>query len=163
MSRRLVLVVTVFLSVCLGTTTAAQAAGGGHKTPIELDYTTVSQDLCGFPVTIQGHLEGFSVSVEKRHGSVQNYHFTETDVFSANGNSLTSTSYMFNNHFRLDDQGNVLSATQTGVIVRIPLPNGKTFMVAGRADFLNLEGDFVSIPTNGVSKNREAFCAALSE
>lgn len=61
-------------------------------------------------------------------------HLTEQDVFSANGNSLESTAYTFNNHLKFDVQGNVLSATQTGIIVRVPLPNGETFMVAGRAD-----------------------------
>jgi hypothetical protein len=84
------------------------------------------------------------------------------DVFSANGNELTSVPYRFTNHFTIDDQGNVLSAYQTGVLIKVPLATGQTFLVAGRADFLTITEDFVSVPTHGVTRNLDAFCAALS-
>jgi len=149
---------TTFLTV----PASAQVQRGGHRTPIDVDYTTVINDACEFPIMLTGHQAGFSVIVETRHGTVLQFHFREVDVFSAHGKSLTSTPYTFTNHIRFDEEGNLVSATQTGVIVRVPLPNGETFMVAGRADFFGLNTDFVISPTNGVTRNLDDFCASLS-
>jgi len=150
---------------CLGSVlmpAAAQGAKGGNMERVEFKGIFVSQDICDFPVRIRYHSVGHIVSVETRKGTIVRAHFTENDIFTANGVSLRSTTYRFNNHLRFDENGDVVSAVQTGVIVRVPLPNGETFMVAGRADFLDLVGDFVITPTNGVTKNLDDFCAALS-
>ncbi len=162
--RRLLAALSGFVAmVALSVTPLqAQAQAAGHRQTIEADYTAVVNDLCGFPIIVSGHAEGFSVIVETQHGTVQQFHFREVDVFTANGESLTSTPYTFTNHIRLDSEGNYTSATQTGVIVSVPLPNGETFMVSGRADFLQLDTDFIITPTNGVTRNLDDFCAALS-
>ena len=143
------------------TPAGAQAAPGGNKTPVDFSGTFVVRDLCDFPITIDAHATGFQVAVETGKGSIVRLHLNETDVFRANGVSLEG-SYTFGTKLTFDEEGNTLKAVQTGVIVRVALPNGETFKVAGRADALAQEGDFVAAPTNGVTRNLDGLCAALS-
>jgi hypothetical protein len=141
----------------------AQAAAGGHRTTFDEDFDVfVVNDLCGFPITITGHQEGFQVVVTANDNTIIRAHITEQDVFSANGNTLTSFAYQFGVKLTFDSDGNPTVGYQTGTIIRVPLPNGETYMAAGRAEFLDLTTDFVTVPTNGVSRNLDDFCAAMS-
>jgi hypothetical protein len=162
MRRTLAALVAGFMGASLGLVpTAANADAGGNKTPIEFEGTTVVNDLCGFPVTIEYQSTGHVVTVDTKKGTILRAHLNEKDVFSANGNSLTGV-YTFQVQITYDTDGNVVKSFQTGVIVKATLPNGETFMVAGRADALTQSTDFVFIPTHGVTRNLDAFCAALA-
>jgi hypothetical protein len=97
----------------------------------------------------------------RRSGSQIVAHFTERDVFSAHGVSLMSEPYTFTNHLLLDGE-DLVKGVRTGLIVRVPVPDGSTSFVAGRADFTHSTRNFVSAPTNGVTRNLDAFCAALA-
>ncbi len=143
------------------TPVGAQAAPGGNKQPVDLSGTFVSQDLCEFPVTIDAHTTGFLVEVETGKGTIVRAHLNETDVFSANGVSLEGSG-TFGIKLNFDEDGNFVKVVQTGVIVRVPLPNGETFKVAGRVDVIEQDTDFIAAPTNGVTRNLDGFCAALS-
>ena len=71
-------------------------------------------------------------------------------------------SYIFQIQSTYDEEGNLVQGYQTGVIVLIPLPNGDTFAVTGRADALNAQTDYISAPTNGVTRNLDEFCGYLA-
>jgi hypothetical protein len=143
------------------TPAGAQAAPGGNKQPVEFSDTFVVQDLCEFPVTIDAHATGFRVEVDTGKGTNVRLHLNETDVYSANGVSLEGN-YTFGIKLNFDQDGNIVRAVQTGIIVRVPLPKGDTLMVAGRADAIEQDTDFIIAPTNGVTRNLDGFCAALS-
>jgi hypothetical protein len=149
------------IGLALTPATAQAAGGGGNKQPVEFAGTFVVQDLCEFPVTIDAHVTGFEVTVETGNGTIVRGRYNETDVFSANGVSLEG-GYTFGAKYNFDEDGDIVKAVQTGIIVRVPLPNGDTFMVAGRADALAQQTDFIAAPTNGVTRNLDGFCAALS-
>lgn len=143
------------------TPVGAQAEPGGNRTEVEFRDTFVVRDLCDFPITIDAHATGFRVEVETGKGLKVLLHLNETDVFRANGVSLEG-SYTFGTKLAFDKDGNIVKAVQTGVIVRVALPNGETFKVAGRADALQQDTDFIAAPTNGVTRNLDGLCAALS-
>lgn len=149
------------LSLMLGPITSADAATGGNRTPVDAEGVFVVNDLCAFPVTISAHVVGSQTTVETGNGSIYRSHLVETDVFSANGNSVEG-SYPFETQATIDQEGNIVKAFQTGVIVRVPLPNGETFQVSGRADNLNALTDYISAPTHGVTRNLDELCAYLA-
>ena len=101
------------------------------------------------------------------HGIQTSSHFviTETDVFTANGNTLTGLPYHTSLRAVLDpsDPNIQLSAVATGVQSRIPLPDGSTFLSAGRLDFVAHPGEtFILTPDTGRAGNVAGFCAALA-
>lgn len=148
------------LGLTLVPLTSAGAATGGNRTPIDQEGTFVVHDLCAFPVAISAHVVGSQTAVHTGNGSIIRVHLNETDIYSANGNSVEG-SYTFEIQVTLDKEGNVVKGFQTGVIVRVPLPNGETFQVSGRADTLNAQTDYISAPTHGVTRNLDALCAYL--
>jgi hypothetical protein len=104
---------------------------------------------------------GGQTEVQTGTGSIVRVHLTETDVYSANGNSVQG-SYTFEIQVTNDGAGNTIKGFQTGVIVRVPLPDGEVFQVSGRADALNAQTDYISAPTHGVTRNLDALCAFLA-
>ena len=157
---RTLLVALAGLGLTLVPLTSAGAATGGNRTPVDDVGIFVVHDLCAFPVTITAHVVGAQTQVETGQGSIVRVHLNETDVYTANGNTVGGT-YTFEIQVTMDQDGNTVGGFQTGVIVRIPLPNGVVFQVSGRADSLNAIGDYISAPTHGVTKNLDALCAYL--
>ena len=135
------------------------------KQPIDdTPFTLVSEDICDFPVEVTSTVTGHELVFFDREGRVQRVivHATEIDVFSAHGESLTSLPYTYTGHVLFDEEGEVVEVQTTGVLVKVPLPDGSTFVGAGRIDFVETGVDFAVRPTTGGSHNYEAFCAALS-
>lgn len=141
--------------------TAGAYAEDDTRVHTEADGTFVVNDLCDFPVTVTAHADYDTTTVDTGQGSISRIHAVETDIYSANGNTLQG-SYTFQIQSTYDEEGNVIQGYQTGVIVRIPLPNGDTFAVTGRADALNAQTDYISSPTHGVTRNLDEFCAYLA-
>ena len=158
--RTLLAALTV-VGITLVSATSADAARGGNRSSVDQTGTFVVNDLCGFAVHISAHVVGYQTVVETGHGSIIRVHLHETDIFSANGKTLEGA-YIFQIQVTTDDQGNIAEGFQTGVIVRVPLPNGDTFQVTGRADTLNAQTDYISAPTHGVTRNLDEFCAFLA-
>jgi len=149
------------LGLALFPISSANATAGGNRTPVDNVGTFVVHDLCAFPVTIDAHVVGAQTVVQTgRGGSIIRVHLDETDVYSANGHSVTG-SYTFEIQSTTDASDNLVSGFQTGVIVRVPLPDGTIFQVSGRADALNAQTDYISAPTHGVTRNLDALCAYL--
>lgn len=136
---------------------AAQAASGGNRVPLDLTGTFIVDNVCAFPITVDGHAVGAQTVVDTGHGSIVRIHLVETDVWMANGHSATGT-YTFETQVTLDGDGNTVSVFQTGMIVRIPLPNGEVFQVSGRSV---ADQAFTATADHGVTKNTDALCAFL--
>jgi hypothetical protein len=91
------------------------------------------------------------------------YHISEQDTFTANGKTLKSEWLSFNFQLTFDSSGSVAAAYLSGIVERIPLPDGSLFISAGRIDYA-ARGfpDFVLTPDTGATHNLTGFCAALA-
>jgi hypothetical protein len=154
------LVVLAAIGPTVVTLSSADATAGGNRAHVDQEGSFVVHDLCAFPVSIDAHVVGAQTEVETSDGSIVRVHLHETDIYSANGNSVEG-SYTFEIQVTNDAEGNPVKGFQTGVIVRVPLPTGETFRVTGRADALNAQTDYISAPTHGVTRNLDALCAYL--
>ena len=86
----------------------------------------------------------------------------EQDVFSADDQSLTGLPFTFNIQVLFED-GEVTHVYASGLVERVPLPDGTVFLSAGRLDFAAHPGsDFRIVPDVGRSGDVAAFCAALA-
>ena len=168
---------TAFISVGVALVTAVGVAGPALATPPVRHFfpdtqTRVVEGLCGFPVTVVATFpDTRQVDFYSRDGVLTRttYHIIEQDTFTAvdsDGNpigpTLEGSPYRFRTVLNFDATGEITSAYGSGHHVSVPLPDGSTFLVAGRVDFLQQAGDFVYVPDSGVSKNAAVFCAALA-
>jgi hypothetical protein len=144
--------------VAVGTGTATADAPVPFSSPPQ---TVTVTSLCAFPVTVTYTLEGIvkdDIDPETGTGTLT-AHSTETDTFTANGVTLQGTPFQVSYRLTLVNGESTVDVS-TGVGVRVPLPNGKTFKSAGLIDYRT--GGAVGQPTHGGTQNLDAFCAALS-
>ena len=161
---------TAFISVSVALGAVLAAAAPAHAAPPERDFFTDQQtrtvtSLCPFKVGLVATFpDTRQVDFRDRNGVLRRttYHIVEQDTFTANGKTLVGTPYRFRTVINFDKAGEIISAYGTGHHVRVLLPDGSTFVVAGRVDFLAQVNDFVFTPTSGSSKNVAGFCAALA-
>jgi hypothetical protein len=164
--RRLRLLLLLSL-IALGTTAVlAQPAAAVEPTrePIDQTVTSVVGDICSFPVTIIATLVGTETTFYDQNGAVTRIqiHVVEQDVFSANGKTLTGLPFTFNIRVLFED-GEVTHVYASGLVERVPLPDGTVFLSAGRLDFAAHPGaEFRIVPDVGRSGDVAAFCAALA-
>jgi hypothetical protein len=164
--RRLRLLLLLSL-LALGTTAVlAQPAAAVEPTrePIDQTITSVVTDICSFPVTITATLVGTETTFFDQSGAVTRIqiHVVEQDVFTANGETLTGLPFTFNIRVLFED-GEVTHVYASGLVERVPLPDGTVFLSAGRLDFAAHPGaEFRIVPDVGRSGNVAAFCAALA-
>ena len=136
-----------------------------ERTFFQDQQTNVVSDLCGFDITVRSTFPGTrQVDFYDQDGALTRttYHVVEQDTFTANGKTLEGSPYRFNSVLTFGADGEITSAHGSGLAVKVPLPDGNTFLAAGRVDFFQQEGDFIFVPDSGTSKNRDAFCAALA-
>lgn len=141
----------------------AQAAQPVRETVVN-SSTAVVTSLCSFPVTVT-----FDSTAERPYfydesGTLIRIaeHVVEEDTYTANGRTLTGDPYTFTVQARFDDAGQFVQASGSGLVSRVPLPDGSVFRAAGRIDFLAHSFEFVPAPDWGTPVNTAAFCAALS-
>ena len=140
------------------------AAVAPTREPVDDTNIVVVDDICSFPVTITATVVGTQTTFYDHSGDVTriNLHIVEQDVFSANGKSLTGLPYTFNIHVLFED-GEVTHVYSSGLVARVPLPDGTVFLSAGRLDFAAHPGsEFRIVPDVGRSGDLAAFCAALA-
>jgi hypothetical protein len=130
--------------------------------PEKFGETTVREnetDVCGFPIAVTSTVMYFSSTVTFPSGKQRaTLHATEVDEFTANGVTLTSDRYTYN--LQLYGENYVISEEDaSGVVVRVPLPDGTVFFSAGRTAPLT---GFALTPDVGRSGDVAAFCAAFS-
>jgi hypothetical protein len=153
----------IFGAVALLYSAVGAAAYGAKPETFPVGDTSsfVATDLCLFPVTINSTADGILRFFTDASGNPTRIlvQFTEQDTFSANGHTLVGLPYK-NRQIVNFKTG---TTVEVGVIARVPLPNGKTFLSAGR---LVIAADtpptFFLNPTVGHSGDLTAFCAALA-
>jgi len=121
--------------------------------------------VCPFDVDVVSVVSGFEIDYFDNAGNITKaqIHQTEQDTFSANGKTLTGIPYTFNLTFSIDSSGNVTAAIATGVVSKVPLPDGSLFVSAGWSNFVNHPGvSFLLSPDRGAQGNVAGFCAALA-
>jgi hypothetical protein len=166
MMRRFRLLVLLSLLALSATGVLAQPAAAIEPTREPIDDTITSEvtDICSFPVTITATLVGTETTFYDQSGEVTRIkdHVVEQDVFSANGESLTGLPFTFNIQVLFED-GEVTHIYASGLVERVPLPDGTVFLSAGRLDFSAHPGaEFRVVPDVGRSGDVAAFCAALA-
>jgi hypothetical protein len=150
--------------------TAALPATAAAVEPIREEIsssdTVVLADVCSFPVTAEATATGTQTSFFDDEGNLTRIeiHIVEQDVFSANGRTLVGLPYTFNIQVLFDpDSGEVTHVYASGVVSRVPLPDGDFFLTAGRLDFAaHPDTSFLLQPDVGAQGNLAGFCAALS-
>jgi hypothetical protein len=88
----------------------------------------VIEDICSFPVTITATLVGTETTFYDQSGAVTRIkdHVVEQDVFSANDETLTGLPFTFNIQVLFED-GEVTHVYASGLVERVPLPDGTVF------------------------------------
>jgi hypothetical protein len=164
--RRFRLLVLLSLLALSATGVLAHPAAAVEPTrePIDITDTFVVEDICSFPVTITATLVGTETTFYDQSGAVTRVqiHVVEQDVFTANGETLTGLPYTFNIQILFED-GEEAHVYASGIVARVPLPDGTVFLSAGRLDFAAHPGsEFRIVPDVGRSGDVAAFCAALA-
>jgi hypothetical protein len=114
--------------------TATASASTPQRIVFSEDFPpTPVNDICSFPVTVSGHRDAVA-NVLDSHNVI---HYTEQDVLSANGHTLTSLPFTYNTY------ASTTRLVSSGVVAKIPLENGHLFLAAGRVDFSLPHGDFI--------------------
>jgi hypothetical protein len=166
MMRRFRLLALLSLLALSATGVLAHPAAAIEPTRVPIDdtITSVVEDICSFPVTITATIVGTETTFYDQNGEVtrQQIHIVEQDVFSTDDQSLTGLPFTFNIQVLFED-GEVTHVYASGLVERVPLPDGTVFLSAGRLDFAAHPGsDFRIVPDVGRSGDVAAFCAALA-
>ncbi|WP_146237451.1 hypothetical protein [Georgenia satyanarayanai] len=130
------------------------------------EFSFVDTELCPFPVVIEGRAE-YRATLHRNPdtGLLRrvNLHGTEELSYSANGQTLEADPFPYNIHITFGPEGGApRSNVVTGLVLRVPLPDGTTFLSAGRLDFVVTGQDFAATPQVGLSGDLDALCGALS-
>jgi hypothetical protein len=132
----------------------------------DLSFSIHATDPCGFPIDVTGTQVGFerdsSTTATSREPSIT----SQQDVFTANGKTLNGLPFVNEQLVLYDSAGQLTHDYETGVIERVPVPDGSMFLSAGRVDFAAHPGQSVLITPDvghsGNSGNLAEFCRALS-
>ncbi len=115
------------LGLAVGLTASGALATGALADPVTrtpygpVTTPTLVTDLCPFPVTVTGTQTGYVIDQPLPSGGEQQiFHGTETDVFTANGKTLTGLPYTSTLQLTLDAQGNVTRLTSEGFAELVP-------------------------------------------
>ena len=151
------------LVTLVGVASPAQAAHPVRETVVNTS-TAVVTSLCSFPVTVTFNATAERLSFYDESGALVRIaeHVLEQDTYTANGRTLEGLPYTYNVQARFDDAGELEHVYASGLVSRVPLPDGSVFRAAGRIDFVAHGFEFVPAPDWGTPVNTAAFCAALS-
>jgi len=162
--KRLSVFVTSALLTCVGVMAVlapSAAAAAPVKSEITFSGAGVLEDVCAFPLTVEPTGSGTQIAFFDNSGALTRVHLhvTEQTTYSAHGTSLTTVPFTYNILLSAD----LSEAFITGVIARVPLPDGGLFISTGRVD-LAARGlpTFLLTPDAGATVNLDKFCAALA-
>jgi hypothetical protein len=145
----------------------ASAAAADKPTRIEFAVTgnSVLTDVCAFSVNVASTNSGTRIDYVDTSGALTRIHVhaVEQDTFTANGKTLVGIPFTFNVEFLFDSSGNVTHTFASGLVEKVPLPDGSLFVSVGRVDFVAHPGvEFILSPDKGNPGNVAGFCAALA-
>jgi hypothetical protein len=165
MKRRTGFFVVLLAAVAAAVFTPAATATAPVKSQYTVSLTGVLTDVCPFDVTVDSSASITEIDFFDESGALTRVylHVLEQDTFSANGKSLTGVPFAFNIEILFDSSGNVTHLFASGLVEKVPLPDGSLFITAGRVDFA-AHGfpQFLITPDVGATVNLAGFCAALS-
>jgi hypothetical protein len=155
----------MLIAACTVLCLSAPGAGAAQPVKQYFQETVVGTDtsLCGFPIQLSSQATGFAVLFSDPAGALVRIqeHVTGQDTFSANGVTLVGSPYRSLGKLVFSG-GQLVEFHASGVLEKVRLPDGSTFLAAGRVDVIAAHGGFIVDPDSGVVKNQDAFCAALS-
>ena len=145
----------------------ASAAAADKPTRIEFAVTgnSVLTDVCACSVNVASTNSGTRIDYVDTSGALTRIHVhaVEQDTFTANGKTLVGIPFTFNVEFLFDSSGNVTHTFASGLVEKVPLPDGSLFVSVGRVDFVAHPGvEFILSPDKGNPGNVAGFCAALA-
>ncbi len=151
------LLVVILALTFVGFSTSKASATPPVMDEFDMDGPYVIEGLCDFPLDVVGDIHIHRTVFFDQDGNIVNtvWHGVQTDTFSANGKTLVGLPYHFNIFFPADEP----FGTATGVLEKVPLPDGSLFISAGQVYF---DGDAVIAPDRGAFVNLDGFCAALA-
>lgn len=135
------------------------------RVPVTVTSTSTLTDVCAFPVVVSGTVSGVEMIQDNGTTSTISATGHEQDTLSANGVTLTGLPYSFRISLVIDDNsGNILQGSfSAGVVEKVPLPDGRLFITAGRVDeALHADQSVGIVPDVGNTGDIAALCAALS-
>jgi len=151
---------------CVSRSFRAAVADRPTVIPFEgFTFSIVVTDVCAFPISVDGTISGTETDYVDESGALTRIfgHEVEQDTYTANGRTLVGTPFTFNEQVLFDSSGNVTHHFASGLLEKIPLPDGSLFISAGRLDFTQHPGvKFILSPDMGHTGDLAAFCAALS-
>src|SRR5262245_47826557 len=158
--RKLALVAAVALGCAVYFVTSASATPPAHN-QFTFTFSAPVDDLCPFTIEITPDITIDETTYFDQAGNITRFydHVDEQDTFTANGKTLTGIAYTTNVEAYFEN-GVMSHEVASGMIEKVPLPDGGMFLAAGRINplppFLFFE------PDRGAFKNLDGFCAALS-
>lgn len=155
----------VLVFSALGLSTSPVQADQPYKYEMTLTWEPyITNDLCPFPIEVTPTFEFTGIVFFDKNGAfVREFdHVTETDIYTANGKTLTSLPFTYNMQWIVDSSGNLVHEYVSGVAVKVALPDGRLFIAAGRLDVLDYPGATFFIPDKKNINNLDGFCAALA-
>jgi hypothetical protein len=164
MRRMAFLVISVVALVGAGVFAPSASADRPIVEAFSSTDTFTVNDICAFPVTITATVNGTQWIFLDKSGAITrvHLHIVEQDRFSAGGPTLTGLPFTFNINVLFED-GEVTHVFASGLVEKVPLPDGTLFLSAGRLDFAaHPDSTFRIVPDVGRSGDVGAFCAALS-
>ena len=159
---------TIVLAVALSTAIAVSPAAAAKPIQTTFTYSFTGFPvigICAFPISLDGIVNISQTDFTDSSGALtrSRSHVVQQDTFYANGKTLLGSPYTFNAEILFDDSGTMTHFFASGVIEKIPLPDGSLFIAAGRVDFLNHPGPtFVLSPDKGNPGDVAKFCGALA-
>lgn len=158
------LVAFVVAGMFATTTATASPPSIVHVGPIAGAATIPAGMLCSFPIEDSYVQEYTSRNFYDDSGALVKRvtQGSEQDNLSANGRTLASDTYTFRFISEFENGVRVASYSD-GVAVRVPLPSGGVFILAGRVLLTRLEVFYMDFGNDGTAAGRaEAFCEALT-
>jgi hypothetical protein len=154
----------VVLVSCLTVITGSAAADPPLKSPLNATLNSQVAGICPFPIRIQGTQTGHRIDFFDRDGRRIRRHIqgVEEVTLTANGQVLTAGPFHFNIIVHYGPTGAVEHAYLSGLVFRVPLPDGTVFQSAGRLDFIAQGVTFTVVPDVGLSGDVDALCDALA-
>jgi PKD repeat protein len=142
---------------------AAAKADAPQKVTYSFTYGAVMTGYCPFDVAVTTDASGWRIDFVDGGTVTRSYiHQEAVDTFTTNGKTLTSLPFETNVQASYDEAGNP-TFIASGIIERIPLPDGSVFVSAGKAFFSeNAQVGHQLSPDRGSPGDVAAFCAALS-
>lgn len=124
--------------------------------------TATLTGVCAFDVDVSYRNYGVESDSYDRNGAfvMAVINQFEQDTFSHDGTTLVGEPYRSNGLIRVDGAGDPILSFVGGQVEIVPLPDGTTFFMAGRIDFLG-GTTYIFQPTHGLGGDLAAFCAAL--